>query len=109
MIPDLNPLLRGATIEYIGKEPHMSWKNLQWSEPAVLRGIITALIAFAAAIGFSVSSEINGFAEALVPFLAFVIPLAQSLWTRAAVSSPKTVAAIRAAGPQSPGVADHAA
>ncbi len=65
-------------------------KKLEYSEPAVLRGIVTAVIALAAALGFVASDEIKGAAEGLIPILALLIPLAQSLWTRQAVVSPRT-------------------
>lgn len=87
----------------------MTWKHLDFTEPAVLRGIVTALLALAASLGFVIPADLSGAAQALVPTVAFVVPMAQALWTRARVSSPATVARIRAAGPQTPGVADHAA
>lgn len=65
-------------------------KHLNYSEPAVLRGIVTALVALAAAIGFVVPANLSGAAEGLIPVLAFVIPLVQSIWTRQAVVSPQT-------------------
>lgn len=64
--------------------------RLNYSEPAVLRGIITALLALAAALGFVATDEIRGVAEGIIPVLAFVIPLVQSFWTRQAVVSPET-------------------
>lgn len=67
------------------------FKRLNYTEPSVLRGIITALAALAAAVGFVSTDEVAGVAEGLIPLVAFVLPLAQSLWTRAAVFSPKTV------------------
>lgn len=73
----------------------MSFKKLDYREPAVLRGIVTAVLALAAALGFSASTEINGAAEAIIPLVAFVLPLLQSVWTRAAVFAPKTVDAIQ--------------
>lgn len=76
---------------HLPEEPAVNFKRLNYSEPAVLRGIVAALVALAAALGFSVSTEINGAAEVLIPVIAFVLPLAQSLWTRAAVFAPKSV------------------
>ena len=69
----------------------MKFSKLNWSEPAVLRGVITAVVALLASIGVVVSTDVTGVAEALIPIAAVVIPLVQSLWTRAAVFSPKTV------------------
>jgi hypothetical protein len=73
--------------------------KLNYGEPAVLRGIIAALIALAVSLGFVVSDDIKGVAEALIPILAFLLPLAQSVWTRAAVWSPKSVGAVSDAAP----------
>ena len=64
--------------------------RLNYTEPAVLRGIITALIALAASLGFVATDEIKGVAEAIIPIVAFVVPLVQSFWTRQAVVSPAT-------------------
>lgn len=66
-------------------------RKLNFTEPAVLRGVVTALIALAASLGFVATDEIKGFAEGLIPVVAFLIPLLQSVWTRAAVFSPATV------------------
>lgn len=65
-------------------------KKLNYAEPSVLRGIIAALLALAASLGFVVSEDIEGIAEALIPLAAFLVPLLQALWTRQAVVSPKT-------------------
>ena len=73
----------------------MSFKALNYKEPSVLRGIITALVALAASLGIVASDDIKGAAEGLIPVAAFVIPLVQSLWTRAAVFSPKAVAEVK--------------
>jgi len=73
----------------------MSFKSLNFREPSVLRGVLTALLAFLAAIGVVVTDDVKGAAEALIPIAAVVIPLVQSLWTRAAVFSPKTVAEVK--------------
>ena len=72
----------------------MSFSNLNFREPSVLRGVITAVVALLASIGVVVSTDVTGAAEALIPVAAVVIPLVQSLWTRAAVFSPKSVAQI---------------
>jgi len=73
----------------------MSFHRLNLAEPAVLRGVIVAVFAFLASIGIVASDDIKGAAEGLIPVAAFVIPLVQSLWTRAAVFSPKTVAEVK--------------
>lgn len=72
----------------------MSFHKLNFAEPAVLRGVVTALLALAAALGFAATDEIKGAAEALIPIAAFLIPLVQSIWTRRSVFSPKTVAEV---------------
>lgn len=68
----------------------MSFSRPNYREPAVLRGIITALLALAASLGFVASDEIKGATEGLIPVVAFLVPLVQSLWTRQAVVSPET-------------------
>jgi hypothetical protein len=91
--------------------------NLAYNEPAVLRGIVTALITLAASLGFVVTDDVKGAAEALIPVAAFLIPLAQSLWTRrAVVPAAKHVdqlAQVASGGhvviPHTPGRPDHAA
>ena len=65
-------------------------RKLNYSEPAVLRGIITAIVALAAAVGFVVPANLSGAAEALIPVVAFLVPLVQALFTRKAVVSPAT-------------------
>jgi hypothetical protein len=88
----------------------VKWNKLNFAEPAILRGIITAIVSLAAALGFVIPSDITGAAEAAIPTLSFLIPLALSLWTRAAVFSPAAVRKLTTVGtPQTPGVADHAA
>lgn len=66
-------------------------RKLNYREPAVLRGIVTAVLALAASLGFVATDDIKGAAEGLIPVVAFLLPLAQSVWTRAAVFSPQTV------------------
>jgi hypothetical protein len=88
----------------------VNWNRLNFAEPAVLRGIIAAVVSLAAALGFVIPADITGAAEAAIPTLSFLIPLALSLWTRAAVFSPAAVHRLTAPGtPQTPGVPDHAA
>lgn len=65
-------------------------KRLNYSEPAVLRGILTAVLVLAASLGFVIPADLPDKAETLIPVLAFVIPLLQALWTRIAVWSPKS-------------------
>ena len=73
------------------------FKKLEYTEPAVLRGVLVALGALAASLGFVATDEIKGAAEGLIPVVAFLVPLVQSLWTRQAVYSPETVAGKHAA------------
>lgn len=91
------------------------FKRLNYNEPSVLRGIVTAAIAFAASLGFVATDEVRGAAEGLIPAVALLLPLLQSLWTRrAVVPLEKHVDQMaRAAGhvvtPHIPGRPDHAA
>jgi hypothetical protein len=66
--------------------------HLEQTEPAVLRGVVTAALALAAALGFVIPADLSTTTELLLPLAAVLIPLAQSLWTRAAVWSPRSVA-----------------
>jgi hypothetical protein len=91
-------------------------KRLNYAEPSVLRGIVTALIALAASLGFVATDEIKGAAEGIIPVAAFLIPLVQSLWTRQAVvpadkhvDQLAQVASGYTARPHTPGVGDHRA
>jgi hypothetical protein len=72
----------------------MKFSKLNYAEPAVLRGIITAVVALLASLGVVTTTDVSGAAEAAIPIVAFVLPLLQSLWTRAAVFAPKTVDSI---------------
>jgi hypothetical protein len=65
-------------------------KRLDYAEPAVLRGILTALLALAASLGFVIPADLTGAAEGLIPAVAFLLPLVQAWWTRRAVYSPAT-------------------
>jgi len=82
----------------------VSFRKLNYTEPSILRGIITAVLALAAALGFAATDEIRGLAEGLIPVVAFVVPLVQSLWTRQAVVSPQTHA--ESLGRHAAGLAD---
>jgi hypothetical protein len=48
----------------------VSFKRINWTEPAVMRGVITALVALAASLGVVVSNDVTGAAEALIPVAA---------------------------------------
>lgn len=92
------------------------FKKLNYNEPAVLRGIVTAALALAAALGFVATDEIKGAAEGLIPVVAFLLPLIQSVWTRQAVVPAEKhvdqlaqVASGYTVTPQTPGKPDHAA
>lgn len=92
----------------------MIWKKLNYREPAVLRGVVTAVLALAASLGIVLPTELPTDVEAAIVVLTTSLPVAQALWTRLAVFSPKSkdaaVAAARPLGaPQRPGIADHAA
>jgi hypothetical protein len=66
--------------------------HLEQTEPAVLRGVVTAVLALAVSLGFVIPADLSTMTELLIPIAAVLIPLAQSLWTRAAVWSPRSVA-----------------
>jgi hypothetical protein len=93
------------------------FRKLKYNEPSVLRGIVTAALALAASLGFVATDEIKGAAEGLIPVVAFLVPLVQSLWTRRAVVPAEKhvdqLAQVAAGGyvvrPQTPGKPDHAA
>lgn len=93
----------------------MSFRKLNYDEPSILRGIVTALLTLAGAVGFVVTEDVKGAAEGLIPVAAFVIPMVQSLWTRSAVvPAEKHVDQLAQASgyvvkPQTPGVGDHRA
>lgn len=103
----------------------MEWKKLNYTEPAVLRGIVTSGLALVGAVGVVVPADLPPQIDALVISAAAVIPIAQALWTRFNVWSPRKVdETVRAAevnvelrhlgyrtrpsGPQTPGEGDHA-
>jgi hypothetical protein len=65
-------------------------KRLDYSEPAVLRGILTALLALAASLGLVIPADLTAAAEGLIPAVAFLLPLVQAWWTRQSVYSPAT-------------------
>lgn len=65
-------------------------RNLDYREPAVLRGIIMAVLGLLAALGIVTTEQVDGIGEALIPVVAFLLPLLQAVWTRMAVWSPKS-------------------
>lgn len=75
------------------------FKRLNFTEPAVLRGVITAVLALAASFGLVSSTDVQGVAEVLIPLAAVLLPLLQSVWTRGAVFAPKSVGVLRNEGP----------
>ena len=90
------------------------FRKLNYAEPAVLRGIVSAIVALAAAVGVVNTDAIEGAGEALIPAVAFLWPLLQALWTRrAVVPAEKHVDQLaRAAGhvdTRTPGYPAHAA
>ena len=67
----------------------MKWTN--YTEPARIRAVVTAVIALAAALGLTLPFDLPGIAEAGIGLLAVLLPLIQGEATRAAVDSPQTV------------------
>lgn len=90
----------------------MSWTKLNYTEPAVLRGIVAAVVGLATSLGVTLPTDLPGQLDAAIVALAAGIPLLQGVWTRLAVWSPKSKdqAVARPLGePQRPGLADHGA
>lgn len=100
----------------------MNFKRLNYTEPAMWRGVVTALIALLGAIGVNVTADLSALVESLIVAASLALPLVQAVTTRAAVVSPATNAKdvnnaheVAAGGitvtrhEQTPGVADHAA
>lgn len=100
----------------------MNFKRLEYTEPAMWRGVVTALIALLGAVGVTVTADLSALVDSLIVAASLALPLVQAVTTRAAVVSPATadkevgIATGLATGglkptghPQTPGVADHAA
>lgn len=64
----------------------MSWKRLNYTEPAVLRGIVTALVAVALAFGVTVPTAWEDQAEQIIVGIGVLAPIVAGLWTRRAVT-----------------------
>lgn len=62
----------------------MKWTD--YTEPARIRAIVTAVVGLAAALGLTLPFDLPGAAEVLLPVLAFVLPLIQGEATRAKVT-----------------------
>ena len=84
----------------------MSWFQGIRFEPALVRAAYTAIVALAATLGLVLPSDLPGAVEAALAALAVILPAVQGFLTRAVVTP---TAKLRAAGTQTPGVADHAA
>lgn len=78
---------------------------LEYTEPARVRAIVTAVVALCAALGVVLPFDLPGIVEALLPILALVLPLIQGEATRAAVVSPQRAGLI-AAGRATTGLND---
>jgi len=100
----------------------VNFKRLDYTEPALWRGVVTALIALLGAVGVTVTSDLSALVDSLIVAASLALPLVQAVTTRAAVVSPATadkevgIATGLATGgltptvhPQTPGVDDHAA
>jgi hypothetical protein len=59
------------------------WYRLTKLDPAVFRGLIVSVVALLASVGVAISP---GVPDALIAFIVVVVPLAQALWTRPAVT-----------------------
>lgn len=60
-------------------------KLSDYTEPARIRAIVTAVVGLAAALGLTLPFDLPGVAEVLIPVLAFFLPLVQGETTRAVV------------------------
>lgn len=69
--------------------PKTKWQWWQYTEPARLRAIATAVVALATSLGIVLPLDLPGIAEAGIGVLAVVLPLIQGETTRAAVVSPQ--------------------
>lgn len=81
----------------------LGWLN--YTEPARIRAIVTAVVALVAALGIVLPFDLPGIAEAAIGVLAVVQALIQGETTRAAVVSPQRADLI-AAGRAGTGLAD---
>lgn len=59
---------------------------LRYAEPARLRGIWTAVIALALALGVAIPADVDGKVTALIAAVSVLLPLLQAETTRAVVS-----------------------
>lgn len=66
-----------------------SWLS-PYTEPARLRAVWTALAALLAALGLTLSTDLNVAVDAVINVVALVLPLIQGRATRAVVYSPAT-------------------
>jgi|SRR6478609_5225152 len=69
----------------------MKFTKLNYTEPAVLRGIVTAIVALLLSVGVTIPSEWNDIANQLIAGIALIAPIVGGIWTRRAVTSPATV------------------
>lgn len=87
----------------------MNWTKLNYTEPAVLRGILAALLGLGASLGLTLPSDLPGQLDAGIVALTTLLPVVQALWTRRHVFSKQTVDQLAALLPsqRTPGP-DHA-
>lgn len=85
--------------------PRSGLRLLEYTEPARIRALVTAILALAAALGIVLPFDLPGIADALLLVLAVVLPLIQGETTRNAVVSPQRADLI-AAGRAETGLAD---
>lgn len=78
----------------------MKWSD--YTEPALIRAVVAALLQLCAALGVVLPFDLPGIAEAAIVLLAVLVPLVQGAATRAKVWSPQShaEAMARAAGPR---------
>lgn len=92
----------------LGQADHAAPKGVRWleyTEPARVRALVTAVLALCAALGIVLPFDLPRIADALLLVAAVVLPLVQGETTRAAVVSPQRADLI-AAGRAGTGLAD---
>lgn len=65
-------------------------KLSNYTEPARIRAIVTAVVALVGALGITLPFDLPGLAEAAIVVLSVLLPLIQGESTRAVVVSPAT-------------------
>lgn len=92
----------------MGQADHGAPRGVRWleyTEPARVRALVTAILALCAALGIVLPFDLPRIADALLLLAAVILPLIQGEATRAAVVSPQRADLI-AAGRAHTGLGD---